>query len=116
MKICFFSFNWISFWLCFLIIKFKKGIYYLVSDINFRFVQNVQHCYNLTSYASSAIGLYLDNEKNIEDAFKYGIYSYCKSILSRQSHNGGSLYQSKKNDSELPFMFFYSIILMEIMT
>ena len=86
-------------------VNLKKGNYYLISDINFRFVQNVQHCYNLTSYASSAIGFYPENEKNIEEAFKYGIYSYCKSNLSPQNHNGGNLYQSKKNDSEFPFMF-----------
>ena len=83
----------------------NKGTYYLISDINYRFVQNTQHCYNLSSYASSAIGIYLDNDRNIEEAFKYGIYSYCKTNLSPQSHNGGDLYQSKKNDSEFPFMF-----------
>ena len=86
-------------------VNLKKGTYYLISDINFRFVQKVQHCYNLSSYASSAIGLYPEKGKNIEEAFKYGIYSYCKSNLSPQNHNGGDLYQSKKNDSEFPFMF-----------
>ena len=86
-------------------VNLKKGTYYLISDINYRFVQKVQHCYNLSSYASSAIGLYPENGKNIEEAFKYGIYSYCKSNLSPQNHNGGDLYQSKKNDSEFPFMF-----------
>ena len=86
-------------------VNLNKGNYYLISDINFRFVQQVQHCYNLSCYASSAIGIYPEKEKNIEEAFKYGIYSYCKSNLSPQSHNGGDLYQSKKSDSEFPFMF-----------
>ena len=86
-------------------VNLKKGNYYLITDINYRYIQKVQHCYNLSSYASSAIGFYPENEKNIEEAFKYGIYSYCKTNLSPQNHNGGDLYQSKKNDSEFPFMF-----------
>ena len=86
-------------------VNLKKGTYYLIADINYRYNQKVQHCYNLSSYASTAIGLYPENGKNIEEAFKYGIYSYCKSNLSPQNHNGGDLYQSKKNDSEFPFMF-----------
>ena len=86
-------------------VNLNKGNYYLISDINFRFVQSTQHCYNLSSYASSAVGISFENGKNIEEAFKYGIYSYCKSNLTSQSHNGGELYQSKKNDSEFPFMF-----------
>ena len=86
-------------------VNLRKGTYYLIADINYRFVQNIPHGYNISSYASSAIGIYPENEKNIEEAFKYGIYSYCKTNLSPQSHNGGDLYQSKKNDSEFPFMF-----------
>ena len=54
-----------------------KGNYYLITDINYRYIQKTQHCYNLSSYASSAIGFYPEKEKNIEEAFKYGIYSYC---------------------------------------
>jgi hypothetical protein len=86
-------------------VNLKKGNYYLITDINYRYIQNVQHCYNLSAYASSAVGIYPEKEKNIEEAFKYGIYSYCKANLSPQNHNGGDLYQSKKNDSEFPFMF-----------
>ena len=86
-------------------VTLKKGNYYLITDINYRFVQSIQHCYNLSAYASSAIGIYPETGKNIEEAFKYGIYSYCKQNLSPQSHNGGELYQSKKSESEFPFMF-----------
>ena len=86
-------------------VNLNKGNYYLISDINFRFVQKVQHCYNLSAYASSAIGISQETGKNIEEAFKYGIYSYCRANLSPQSHNGGNLYQSKKSESEFPFMF-----------
>ena len=86
-------------------VNLNKGNYYLITDINFRFVQKKQHCYNLSAYASSAIGIYPETNKNIEEAFKYGIYSYCRGNLSPQSHNGGNLYQSKKSESEFPFMF-----------
>ena len=86
-------------------VNLNKGNYYLITDINFRFVQKTQHCYNLSAYASSAVGISQETGKNIEEAFKYGIYSYCRGNLSPQSHNGGNLYQSKKNDSEFPFMF-----------
>ena len=86
-------------------VNLNKGNYYLITDINYRFVQKKQHCYNLSCYASSAIGIYPETEKNIEEAFKYGIYSYCRLNLSPQSHNGGNLYQSKKSESEFPFMF-----------
>ena len=86
-------------------VNLNKGNYYLITDINYRFIQKTQHCYNLSCYASSAMGIYPETEKNIEEAFKYGIYSYCRSILSPQSHNGGNLYQSKKSESEFPFMF-----------
>ena len=86
-------------------VNLNKGNYYLITDINFRFVQKRQHCYNLSAYASSAIGISPETGKNIEEAFKYGIYSYCRSNLSPQSHNGGNLYQSKKSESEFPFMF-----------
>ena len=86
-------------------VNLNKGNYYLITDINYRFVQKKQHCYNLSCYASSAIGIYPETGKNIEEAFKYGIYSYCRLNLSPQSHNGGNLYQSKKSESEFPFMF-----------
>lgn len=86
-------------------VNLNQGIYYLISDINFRYVQSVQHCYNLSVYSSSAVGIFPEVNKNLEEAFKYGIYSYCKKEISPQSNNGGYLYQSKKSGSEFPFMF-----------
>ena len=86
-------------------VDLKKGTYYLIADINYRFVQNTSYGYNISSYAPSAIVFIQKMKKNIEEAFKYGIYCYCKINLSPQSHNGDDLYQSKKNDSEFPFMF-----------
>ena len=45
-------------------VNLNKGNYYLITDINFRFVQKRQHCYNLSAYASSAIGIYPETNKN----------------------------------------------------
>jgi len=33
-------------------VNLNKGNYYLITDINFRFVQKTQHCYNLSANAS----------------------------------------------------------------
>ena len=86
-------------------VNLKKGIYYMISDINFRYVQNQQHGYNLSCYSSNPIGIYPENYKNIEEVFKYGIYSYCKLNLEPQSQSNGKLYYSKRNESEFSFGF-----------
>ena len=86
-------------------INLKKGIYYLISDINYRYIQKNQHGYNLSSYSSSPVEIIEEKEKNVEEVFKKAIFSYCKSNLTPLNHKGGILYQSKKNDSEFPFSF-----------
>ena len=86
-------------------VRLKKGIYYLVSDINFRYIQNIQHGYNISCYGSRPVGIYPDNYKNIEEIFKYGLYSYCKLNIEPQSQLNGKLYYSKRNESEFSFGF-----------
>ncbi len=86
-------------------VNLNKGNYYLITDINFRYVQSVQHCYNLSVYSSNPVGIFPDAKVNIEEAFKYGLLTYCQKELQPQSHNGGKLYQSKRSESEFPFMF-----------
>ena len=86
-------------------IHLNKGTYYIISDINYRYVQKENHGYNLSCYSSIPVEIVEEKEKNIEEAFKKGIYSYCKDNLSPLNHKGGILYQSKKNDSEFPFSF-----------
>ena len=86
-------------------INLTKGIYYMISDINFRYVQYHQHGYNLSCYSSSPIGIFPENYKNIEEVFKYGIYSYCNLYLEPQSQSNGKLYYSKRSESEFPFGF-----------
>ena len=86
-------------------ITLNKGIYYMISDINYRYVQKEQHGYNLSCYSSLPVEIIEEKEKNIEEVFKNGIFSYCKQNLNPLNHKGGILYQSKKNDSEFPFSF-----------
>ena len=86
-------------------VKLKKGIYYLISDINFRYVQNTQHGYNLSCYASNPVGIFPENYRNIEELFKYGIYSYCKLNIEPQNQSNGKLYYSKRSESEFSFGF-----------
>ena len=86
-------------------INLNKGIYYLISDINYRYVQKEYHGYNLSCYSSIPVEIIKEKEKNIEEAFKNGLFSYCKENLNPLAHKGGKLYQSKKNDSEFPFSF-----------
>lgn len=86
-------------------VKLKKGIYYLISDINFRYVQRKQHGYNITCYGSNPVGINPENNKNIEETFKYGIFSYCKQNIEPQNQLNGKLYYSKRNESEFSFGF-----------
>ena len=86
-------------------VNLKKGIYYMISDINFRYIQNIQHGYNLSCYGNNSIGIFPENNKNIEELFKYGIYSYCKQNIEPQNQSNGKLYYSKRSDSEFSFGF-----------
>ena len=83
----------------------NKGVYYIISDINYRYLQKEQHGYNLSCYSSTPVEIIREKEKNVEEVFKKGLFSYCKEYLTPLSHKGGILYQSKKNDSEFPFSF-----------
>ena len=83
----------------------KKGTYYILSDANFRFIQNgTIHGVNISAYSSSEVSLSLEESKNVNDTFKKGIYSYSKKNISPQSFANGNLYQSKSSE-EFPFNF-----------
>ena len=86
-------------------VNLNQGIYYIISDINFRYIQNKQHGYNLSCYGSNPVGLFPESYKNIEELFKYGIYSYCKLNIEPQNQSSGKLYYSKRSESEFSFGF-----------
>ena len=84
----------------------NKGTYYLISDINFRYIRGQdQHCYNLGCYSSSAVGIFFENSKDLRSTFRDALFDYSRKNLSPQDHANGKLYQSKRNDSEFPFNF-----------
>ena len=86
-------------------VNLNKGTYYLITDINFRYVQNKMHCYNLTTYSNYPVGIYEENNRNITHTFKAGLLDYARKNLQPQSHAGGTIYQSKRQGNEFPFNF-----------
>ena len=86
-------------------VHLNKGTYYLITDINFRYVQNKMHCYNLTTYSNSPVGLYEENNRNINHTFKAALLDYARNNLQPQNHGGGTIYQSKRQGNEFPFNF-----------
>ena len=84
----------------------NKGTYYLISDINFRYIPGqAQHCYNLGCYSSSAVGIFPEKNKDLRSTFRDALFDYSRKNLTPQDHANGKLYQSKRNDSEFPFNF-----------
>ena len=91
---------------CCIEVNLNKGCYYLITDINYRYIPNGNiHSYNISAYSSVPIYFEEDNTKNVETVFKNGLYSYTQNNLTSQSFANGKLYQSKSNDSEFPFNF-----------
>ena len=84
----------------------NKGTYYLISDINYRYVQpDKLHGYNITSYSSSPVGLFHDNEHDAIESLHKGLYSYAMKNINPINDLGGKVYQSKRYSKELPFTF-----------
>ena len=90
-------------------VNLSKENYYLITDINFRFVKKRQHCYNLSAYVSSVIVISSETGKNIEEAFKYGIYSqyiHIVNLIYLLKVIMVVIYINiKKSESEFLFMF-----------
>ena len=63
-------------------VELNKGKYYLISDINFRYIQGQKpYCYNLSCYSSSPVGIYEENNKDIKQAFSEILFDYSKNNL-----------------------------------
>ena len=83
-----------------------KDTYYLISDINFRYINGqTQHCYNLSSYSKGPVGIYEEKEKDLKTAFKQGLKSYCEKNIQPKSFAGGKMYQSDSKQTNFPFNF-----------
>ena len=86
-------------------ITLNKGIYYMISDINYRFVQNVQHGYTLSCYSSSPVEIIMEKNLNIEKSFKTALFTYSKKYLNPRKNKGGLIYKIKKINKDFPFSF-----------
>ena len=89
-------------------IGIDKGTYYLISDINYRYV-NINkkvHGYNVTCYSAKEIQLENVTDKvNINESLDKCIYSYCKSkITPTKQNNGVNVYMSKTYNTDFPFV------------
>jgi len=92
---------------CCIEINLNKGIYYLISDINYRYIKDGKlHGYNISCYYNNEIELKKESQDKIENAFKTSIYSYCYKNLTPQNFANGKLFQSKSSkENEFPFNF-----------
>ena len=86
-------------------ITLNKGIYYMISDINYRYLQNEQHGYTLSCYSSIPVEILAEQQYNVETAFKASLFSYCKRKLIPKQNRGGLMYKIKKNNKDFPFSF-----------
>ena len=86
-------------------VNVNKGTYYLITDINFRYVQTKMHCYNLTTYSNYPVKISQEKSRNLKHTFKCGLLDYARKNLQPQSHAGGIIYQSKRQNNEFPFNF-----------
>ena len=86
-------------------ITLNKGIYYIISDINYRFVQKEQHGYTLSCYSSIPVEIIAEQKFNIETIFKKALYLYSKKHIIPKKNKGGLIYKIKKNNKDFPFSF-----------
>ena len=86
-------------------ITLNKGIYYMISDINYRLVQKEQHGYTLSCYSSNPAEIIIEKNYNVENAFKSSLLSFCEKNLNPKKSKGGFLYKIKKRNKHFPFSF-----------
>ena len=83
----------------------NKGIYYMISDINYRYIQKEQHGYTLSCYSSFPVEILIEQKYNIDKVFKKSLYSYSKLNIIPKKNKGGLMYKMKKKNKHFPFSF-----------
>ena len=86
-------------------ITLNKGIYYMVSDINYRYVQKNQHGYTLSCYSSNPVEINIEKIYAAKHVFKSSLLSYSQKKLKPKKNKGGLLYKIKKRNKDFPFNF-----------
>ena len=84
----------------------RKGDYYIISDINYRYVNSSKiHGYNLTINASKKIEIVDWNDKlNSQEILDKAVISFCKKKLTPQKQGAINIYTAKTYSEDLPFM------------
>ena len=86
----------------------NKGIYYIISDINYRYIKGIiPFGYTIGTYASYQVNIYEEFNYDIYYIFKNMLIDYSKKKIKPQNFNKGILYKSNDDiNKDFPFNFF----------
>ena len=90
-------------------IGLNKGTYYVISDINYRWVNegNKIHGYNLTCYSAIEIPLEnVTNQVDVNSLLKDVVIDYCHQKLTPTKKDNISTYISKTYNVDFPFVIY----------
>ena len=85
----------------------NKGTYYLVADINYRYVQKNMHGYRVSTYASEIVGIEAVTDKlEVYPILKKAVAEYARANLEPAKEYGGAVttYISKAYSQHFPFV------------
>ncbi len=86
----------------------KKGVYYLLADVNYRYVNTngKNHLYNVTAYSEKPVLLENVTDKmDVSDALEKAMISYCKKTTrATRDSSGVNVYIAKNYNQDIPFM------------
>ena len=88
-------------------IGLNKGTYYVISDINYRWVNNDSQVrgYNLTCYSAVEIRLEdVTKEVDVNSLLKDVILDYCQQKITPTKKNNVNTYLSKTYNNDFPFV------------
>ena len=86
-------------------VTLNKGIYYMISDINYRYVQKEQHGYTLSCYSSNPVEINVEKKLTAKTAFPSSLFSYSKRNIIPKKNKGCLIYKYKKMNKDFPFSF-----------
>ena len=91
---------------CCIQVTLNKGTYYLITDLNYRFIEGGKlHGCTISCYSNYPVGITQEKGKDVKSLLKKGLIDYAEKVLTPQEFAGGMLYQSKRSNSEFPFNF-----------
>ncbi len=91
---------------CTIDVVLKKGTYYLISDINYRYTGDNFHGHTISCYSKYAVGIEQETKIDLQKSIRDAINDYAHKYITPQSYAGGKIYQSKRTiNTEFPFTF-----------